>query len=412
MADNTIGTRTAGAYLIGTWLLSVAVHVYVITPASVLPQIADGLGVPESTAIWLVSAVLVAWAATNFGIGVIIDRVGDVATITAGGIVVVAAAGFGWMFAGRGLFWPLIGTRVFAGIAIGAVWIASATLVGRLFTIEHRGTALGVFTTSAPAGFAIGQVIGPWITAAAGWSAVLAVGGALSAGAVAIFGIAHIVVGGPVVSPAVTSTEEEGTDSTSPSVRDGFSTVLGNRTVIVGAGVAFSAYSLYLFLNSWLPTYLLEEFALSPSTSGLFAAVFPAMGVISRAGGGLISDRLFGHRRLPVLKWSFLIATPLLVFIMVSRSVLILLGLLILGGLVIQLTFGVVYSYVQESVEIENEGTALSILGSTGIAGAFSAPVIAGALIDLTGGYTAAFLYAVAVAMVGSILVFFVAKEQ
>ena len=118
-----------------------------------------------------------------------------------------------------------------------------------------------------------------------------------------------------------------------------------NRNVVPGAGVAFVAYSLSLLLNSWLPTYLLEEFALSPSTSGLFAAVFPAMGVVSRAGGSLISDRLFGHQRLPVLKWSFVIATPVLVLIMVSISIPILLGLLILGELVIQLTSGVVYSY-------------------------------------------------------------------
>ncbi|AKH97479.1 nitrate/nitrite transporter [Halanaeroarchaeum sulfurireducens] len=411
VTDSTSRARTAGAYLLGTWVLSAAVHVYLISPASVLPRIADGLGVPETTAIWLVSAVLVAWAATNFGVGVIIDRVGDVATISAGGVAVVGAAGVGWAFAARGLFWPLIGTRVFAGIAIGAVWIASTTLVGRLFPIERRGTALGVFTTSAPAGFAVGQVTGPWIAATAGWSAVLAVGGVLSAVAVVIFAIAHFVVGGSAVNSEEATTDSESANSTSPSVRQGFSTVLRNRTVVVGAVVAFAAYSLYLFLNSWLPTYLLEEFALSPGTSGLLAAVFPAMGVVSRAGGGIISDRLFDHRRLPVLKWSFVIATPVMVLIMVSRSVPVLLGLLILGGLVIQLTFGVVYSYVQEAVELTNEGTALSILGSTGIAGAFSAPVIAGTLIDLTGAYTAAFLYAIAVAIVGGVLVFFVADE-
>lgn len=411
MTNSTFGDRTGGAYLLGSWLLSAAVHVYLIIPASVLPQVADGLGVPETTAIWLISAVLVSWAATNFGIGVIIDQIGDAPTIIAGGVIVVATAGVGWMFAGRGLFWPLIGTRVFAGIAIGAIWIASATLVGRLFPVEHRGTALGVFTTSAPAGFAIGQVIGPLIAATAVWSAVLAVGGMLSAGAVVIFGVVHVVVSGPVIHPDTTQTEDDDTEPSKSTVRQGFSEVLGNRTVIVGASIAFAAYSLYLFLNSWLPTYLLDEFALSPSISGLLAAVFPAMGVVSRAGGGIISDRLFGHRRLPVLKWSFVIATPVLVLIMVGRSVPVLLGLLILGGLVIQLTFGVVYSYVQEAVELTNEGTALSILGSTGIAGAFSAPVIAGTLIDLTGAYTAAFLYAVTLAIVGGVLVFFVAEE-
>ena len=73
----------------------------------------------------------------------------------------------------------------------------------------------------------------------------------------------------------------------------------------------------------------------------------------------------------------------------------------------IQLTSGVVYSYVQEAVDPTNEGTALSILGSVGIARAFSGPVIAGALIDLTG----AFAYAAALAAFGVGLVFFVAEQ-
>lgn len=136
-----------------------------------------------------------------------------------------------------------------------------------------------------------------------GWSAVLAVGGVFSAGSVAVFAVAHLSVGRSAVDIKPTPTTDEGSDSALPSVRQGFSAVLRNRNVVLGAGVAFVAYSLSLLLNSWLPTYLLEEFALSPSTSGLFAAVFPAMGVVSRAGGGLISDRLFGHQRLPVLKW-------------------------------------------------------------------------------------------------------------
>lgn len=85
--------------------------------------------------------------------------------------------------------------------------------------------------------------------------------------------------------------------------------------------------------------------------------------------------------------------------------------LLVIGGLVIQLTFGVVYSYVQEAVDPNNAGTALSILGSAGISGAFSAPVIAGVLIDLTSTYATAFAYAVGLGIVGIGLVFVTAEH-
>lgn len=227
--------------------------------------------------------------------------------------------------------------------------------------------------------------------------------------ALVVFGIGH-------VSVAHAGSTRNGRETTADdvvglSVRQSFTVALRSRTVVVGATAAFVAYSLYLFLNSWLPTYLVEEFGLSVGVSGLLAAIFPAVGIVSRAGGGMVSDRLFGHPRLPVLKWSFVVTTPVLLLLAVSASVTTLVILLIVGGFVIQLTFGVVYSYVQEAVDATNEGTALSILGSAGIAGAFSAPVIAGILIDLTGAYTAAFGYAVVMAGVGVGLVFLAAEQ-
>jgi MFS family permease len=410
VTDDPAWSRSGIAYLVATWLLSAAAQVYVIVPASVVPRIATDFGVSQTTAVWLISAVLVAWAGTNFGVGVVVDRVGDYIVVAVSGAVVVGTALAGWVAAADGLFWPLIGTRVVAGVAVGAVWIASTTLVGRLFTVKRRATALGIFTTSAPAGFAVGQVLGPRITDAAGWPAIFAVGGALTAIALVVFGLVHLVDGEASRTRSEGATDDSDA-ATVASIRQRFAVTLRNRTVAVGAGAAFVAYSLYLFLNSWLPTYLIVAFDLSVEVSGLLAAVFPAMGIISRAGGGVVSDRLFGHRRLPVLKWSFVITTPVVFLLGVSTSIPILVALLVLGGLVIQLTFGVVYSYVQEAVEPENAGTALSILGSAGISGAFSAPVIAGALIDLTGTYAAAFAYAVGIAAVGVGLVF-VAADQ
>lgn len=411
MADDSAWSRSGAAYLVGAWLLTAAVHVYVITPASVLPRIATGLGVTQTTAIWLISAVLVAWAGTNFGVGVVIDGLGDFVVIVIGGVVAVGAAGAGWVAAIDGLFWVLIGTRAVAGVAIGAIWIASTTLIGRLFTVERRATALGLFTTSAPAGFAIGQVLGPRITDAAGWPAIFAVGGVLSAVALSVLCLIHVIDRGASQEQPDNVAEDGNSQAVGLSVRQRFGVTLRNRTVVVGAAAAFIAYSLYLFLNSWLPTYLVEAFGLSAEASGLLAAVFPAMGVISRAGGGVVSDRLFGHRRLPVLKWSFVVTTPVMFLLGVSTSIPVLVALLVVGGLVIQLTFGVVYSYVQEAVDSENAGTALSVLGSAGISGAFSAPIIAGALIDLTGTYATAFAYAVGIAVVGVGLVFLAAEQ-
>ena len=154
-------------------------------------------------------------------------------------------------------------------------------------------------------------------------------------------------------------------------------------------------------MNSWMPSYLAEEFAVSLTLSGLLSALFPAVGIVSRAGGGYVSDRLLGGRRLPVLRLSFLVALPVTVVIALTTSVRLIAVLLLVAGFVIQLTFGIVYSYVQESVPTEISGTALSFLGTAGVSGAFSAPLIAGVLIGATDAYLSAFGYAAGVTVLG-----------
>jgi MFS family permease len=95
---------------------------------------------------------------------------------------------------------------------------------------------------------------------------------------------------------------------------------------------------------------------------------------------------------------------PLVVLIGWTRHLAVIVAALVAAGFVIQLTFGVVYSYVQEVVETSISGTALAFVTSAGISGAFSAPLITGALIDWTGGYLAAFTYATALTVLGLLL--------
>ncbi|WP_255150203.1 MFS transporter [Halorarius halobius] len=380
--------RNAVGCLFGAWLLSVFTQGYIIVPASVLPVLAADFGVSSATAVWVVSATPGAWALTNFLFGVGIDTYGDVtATVVAVGAVVGASL-LGWWAGTRDLYWVLLASRVLAGAGIGTVWTASANVVGQVFTDETRGTALGLFTTSAPAGFALGQIVTPMVAQRFHWAATFLLVAGFSVGALALF------VG---ALQFVQRREREPTRSAVGS----FSQVVGSRSVLFGCVLAFAAYSLYLFMNSWMPTYLSQQFSISLAFGGLLASLFPAVGIVSRAGGGYLSDRFLGQRRLPVLRVSFLVAVPVTVLIASTSSVALIALLLVVAGFAIQFTFGIVYTYVQESVAPEVSGTALSLLGTAGISGAFTAPLIAGALIEATGSYTSAFAYAVAVAVLG-----------
>ncbi|WP_254546760.1 MFS transporter [Halomarina pelagica] len=377
--------------LAGTWALSLFANAYLIVPASVLPRIMETLDLGPETAIWIVSAAFGAWAATNFLLGFVIDRVGDVRVAAAGTAALLLAGVWGFRAGTAGDFGGLLASRALGGVALAAIWTTGANLVGRAFPTESQGTALGLFTASAPAGIAIGQSAGPLVGNAYGWPANLLAFPLLAAAAFPVFLLA---MGATSLAPR-TATD---------SLLDDLDTVLASPAVRFGCAMSFVGYSLFLFFNGWMPTYLTEEFAVPLSIGSLLVALFPAVGIVSRSTGGLLSDRLLGRRRLPVIRLSFAVSLPIVAAIAVTNTVALLVVLLVVAGFAIQLSIGVFYSYVRESVPAGVAGTALSFLGSTAVAGAFTAPVVAGVLIDWTGAYLAAFAYAAALAALGVLL--------
>lgn len=176
-----------------------------------------------------------------------------------------------------------------------------------------------------------------------------------------------------------------------PSVQE-FGAVLRKRDVWSVGLLGFLGYSLYLFVNSWGSSYLTAELGISLAVSGLLVAVFPAIGVVSRISSGLLSDRVFGGRRQPIVLGSFGVAAPLVFAFTRFRSLPLLIALLLLTGFAVQLTLGLSYTYVQEVVDSRVAATAVAFQTSIGLAGAFIAPIVGGVVVDLAGFDTSFFL--------------------
>lgn len=386
-------SRTSGRWgcLLGAWLLNVASNSYLIVPASVLAPMMETFGTGPGLTVWVVSAAFAGWAVSNVAIGVVIDRTSDLTVATAATLLLVATAVWGWDAGRSGAFVSLVASRAVAGVAIGALWTTGANVVGRAFSDVRQGTALGIFTASAPVALALGQFLGPIVGTRWGWPSTL-----LGFGLAALAGFAVFLVGHH-------RTDFAPIQRSTPSLRD-LVGVLREPPVAYGSALGLLAYSLFLFFNSWMPTYLAEEFTLPVAVGGLFVALFPAIGVVSRAGGGIVSDRLLGGRRRPLVRWSFLASTPLVVAIAATNRVALLVVLLVVAGFAIQLAIGILYSYVRESVDPARHGTALSVLVTAGMTGAFAAPAITGWLIEVTGSYRAAFGFAFGLGVFGILL--------
>ncbi|MFB6118060.1 MFS transporter [Halosegnis sp.] len=378
-----------GALVAGGALISAGLGAYEIAPAGVTPLIRETLGVSASGAGLLVSVMFGTAVIASLPVGFVLDRVDSrrAVAIAVGGVLLAGA--WGYVAGTAGAFRSLLASRVLGGLAYVVVWNAGIEVTSEATPAEYRATAVGTFTASGPVGFALGQAAGPRIAAAAGWPAVFPVfTGVAALGLVAFWpasrGLGRVAAGG---APSLAA----------------FGGVLRSRSVWLVGSLGFLGYALYLFVNSWGPTYLTESVGLSLTTSGALVALFPAVGILSRVSGGAVSDRIFGGRRRPVVLGSFLAAAPLTLVFARAQTVAVLVGALLLAGVAVQLTLGLAFAYVRELVDPAVAATAVAFQTAVGLAGAFVAPIVGGAVIE-TAGYQPAFLLAAGVAAVGAIL--------
>lgn len=377
--------RTAGL-VAGLFVLSAAAAAYEIVPASVTPLVRESLGIGAAAAGLLVTVMYATSVFASVPAGVALDRVGVTRAVVVAGLALLVAGAWGYSAAVAGAYWWLVGSRVLGGLAYVVIWNAGANLVGEIVTAERRATAVGVFTASAPLGFALGQFGGPQIASVAGWPAVLPVFAAL-----AVVGMATFLVAARDYEFSVTTEVPD---------RAAVVGLFTNRGVWTLCLLCFIAFNLYLVLNSWLPSYLSEGLGVGLALSGLLTALFPAVGIVARTGGGVLSDRLFDGRRRPVAVLAFALATPGVFGLVVTTHVGSVIGFVVTAGVGVQLAIGLLFSYVTEVVASEVRTTALSLLTAAGLAGAGIAPVVAGGLIERV-GYQPTFLLAGVLGAVG-----------
>lgn len=384
MSDDSSGS--AAGLVAGLFLVSVAAAAYEITPSSVLSLIQDSLGVSPTAAGGLISIMYATSVILSLPAGAVIDRVGPRLMVTAAGVALTIAGLWGWAAATAGSYLLLLLSRVLGGACYVVVWNAGANVAGNAVSPTHRATAVGVFTASAPVGFAVGLFGAPIVATETSWPVALPV-----FATVGLLGVGLFLVSSRGRSLGV---EAETPD------REAFGELFRDRTVWLLSTLCFLGFALYLFLNSWLPSYLADGLGLSLAASGLLTALFPAVGIVARTVSGAVSDRLFNGRRRPVVLGAFLVAAPGIAAFVLASTVAAIVALLIVVGFAIQTTIALLFTYVAEVVEPAVRSTAVALLTSVGLLGAFVAPLGAGVIIE-TVGYPPAFIVAAIVAAVG-----------
>ena len=392
------GFTWRGATIACGWLMLLFLGAYLITPASILPLVMADLGTTEAISAALVSMPQVTATVIGIPVGIYLDRVETRSVVPAAAAILFVGSAGDWFAASEGNVLLLVASRLFAGLGMFILWVVCINVVSSTFPPDRRATATSLITSGYPAGYALGQLGAPRVAEVVGWPSVFPVFG----GAVLVLSLVFYITVGHV-SRFDRSPEP-------PKLAD-FKRVFGNRNVWQVIVVTILGYSLYMMLNSWMPTYITRQFGVSIAESGTFVALFPAVGVLARPAGGWISDTVLGQRRRPVFTVSFVGTTALAIAMFYTTTVATLVGMLVLAGVFIQLQIGLLYQSVQEFVDPSAAGTVVSLASVAGWLGSFVAPVVVGELVAITGTYAAVFGFAVALGVIGTLTVWQMAES-
>jgi predicted MFS family arabinose efflux permease len=378
------GNRRAWFVLAACTVVSLGYNAYIIAPASVLPRMAADFGIGETSGGLAISAIYLSWVILGLPGGLLLDRYDNRKLVGVGVAIFVVSS-----VVGAGLQWypAFLLARVAGGTAAIFVWTANANIVRQAFPRSIRALGTSLFVASAPAGFAVGQYAGPLVATRFGWRAVFFVYPAVTLLGSVAFAVA---VDGPVRNESAVSRRQ-------------FRETLRRPAVLFVSMASFCAYSLFLFLNSWMPAYATDRLGLDLAAAGAATALVPLSGILARPGGGWLSDRLGGRRKVVILA-AFVLTIPILLALTRVTDARAFAGFMLGAGFFAQLGMGVFYVYVSELADDETAGTSLAVLTTLSVAGSLVTPAFSGWLVE-SFSWTAAFAYAVVLGVAGIVLI-------
>jgi sugar phosphate permease len=232
--------------------------------------------------------------------GYLVDRVGQRQILTR----IVACWSFFTALTGTlwGYGW-LLGVRLAFGAAEAGAFPAFARAIGKWFRLSDRGKAIGVMWMSARIGGSLAPPFAMLLIGWVGWRTSFVVFGVFGAIWCAIFWRSYR--DDPAQHPAATAADLAYARGNCPPTKMSESIpwrrILFSSNLLALFWMYFATSYGFWFLLTWLPTYLIRQYHMSPQRANLYAALPLAVGSISCLAGGSLSDFLVD--RLRSLRW-------------------------------------------------------------------------------------------------------------
>ncbi|MEK7345039.1 MAG: nitrate/nitrite transporter [Pseudomonadota bacterium] len=295
-----------------------------------------------------------------------------------------------WLMSYATAYWHFLVIGLFVGLAGGSFSVGTP-YVARWFPKNKQGMAMGVYG-AGNSGSAVNKFVAPVILVAFGWTAVPQVYAAIMAGTVVLFWLfshsdpAHLV-------PSQVSFKEQLKTLRDPRVLK----YCQYYSIVFGG---------YVALALWMVQYYIGEYGLDIRVAALLAACFSLPGGVLRAVGGVLSDKYGAHSVTWWVLWVswiclFLLSYPQTEFtiatisgpktFVIGLNVYAFTGLMFILGIAWAFGKASVFKYISNDYP-HNIGAISGVVGLAGGLGGFVLPIMFGALVDLTGVRSSAFM--------------------
>jgi OPA family glycerol-3-phosphate transporter-like MFS transporter len=202
-------------------------------------------------------------------------------------------------------------------------WAPLAKNMGEFFSRRERGSVLGFWCSNYAIGGLIASNVAGWAAIKFGWRYAFFVPALLLFLIWVLFLIFQRNQPEDVGLPAIEkyhgemTAEESAVADAKPEEPAGWNVVfdvLRNRMVWFLAVIYFLIKPTRYLLLFWSPVYINERLGTDTATSGMLSSMFDLAGPIGTLVGGVVSDRFFTARRMPIC----VIALFLLAFLMMA----------------------------------------------------------------------------------------------
>ena len=287
-------------------------------------------------------------------------------------------------------YWHFLVIGLVLGLAGGSFSVGTP-YVARWFPRHRQGMAMGVFG-AGNSGAAVNKFLAPALVVAFGWTMVPQVYAAIMLGTLVLFWL---------------FSHSDPTHLVPSNVRfvDQLQ-ALKDPKVLKYCQYYSIVFGGYVALSLWMVQYYVGEFGLDIRIAALLAAAFSLPGGVLRAIGGMLSDKFGAHQVTWWVMWVSWICLFLLSYPQTDMTILTVdgpktfhVGLNVYTFTALMFILGIAWAFGKASTfkyisdeYPHNIGAISGIVGLAGGLGGFVLPIMFGALMDLTGIRSSAFM--------------------